>query len=743
MKSLPKYIVNTLLAATAAFSSIFCITTGFDIPVNEFAVILAALISAMIFNGCFMWKKALFLLIPVGLFLGGLIFFTDTFSVVGTTLVQLIHDILTRFSTAYPNFSFAIPGEPEVFLPRNITLTFSLIAAALSVWMAWGVGYRSCLISVAGTLPFLLLCVIINDTPPHALPLTLLLIVWVTVLLSKERLGEPPIMDAVRVVLVLMAVSILLGTVAMVYPKGDTRDQELPELVQDFIDLLPEPLQSMLEREDNTKPAEQLGADTSTVLDLTQQGIRERKDTLMLQISTTKVGPIYLRGAAKDIYTGTSWESSDMASSADSVYAHTSLGTAFGTTNQAAVQIQNVGDNVNVLFMPYGFISCTSAEDIVSDLRVNINEEDYIVYYWPDVFSLDLAESIGYVNESYDNYVMETCLSLPSQTKTELYELAISYGYDPEMTVPETVAWVATFIRNSGVYKLDVPRQPVNHDFAVYFLTESNQGYCVHYATAAAAMYRALGIPARYASGYRVTVPSSGIIVDVLDRDTHAWAEVYISGLGWIPVETTPGFGQTSQLPQVQQPTEPSPSPSPTPTPEPAEPSPSEVPASPSPSEAPASPSEDPAAPTDGENAEGAQPPAEPTAQEKAIKLLFPILGVVLTAILVLMLRRMIISLRRKRLFRHKHPNQAVLNMWQYLEKLSRWGAVIPKELEELALKAKFSPHTITAQELNSCTASVYHLAEKTKRSQKGLRRWRFKWIACLNLRQKPQKKSK
>ena len=81
--------------------------------------------------------------------------------------------------------------------------------------------------------------------------------------------------------------------------------------------------------------------------------------------------------------------------------------------------------------------------------------------------------------------------------------------------------------------------------------------------------------------------------------------------------------------------------------------------------------------------------------------------------------------------------------MWQYLEKLSRWGAVIPKELEELALKAKFSPHTITAEELASYTASVYLLSDKTKRSLKGLRRWRFKWISCLNLKQKRQKKAK
>ena len=86
-------------------------------------------------------------------------------------------------------------------------------------------------------------------------------------------------------------------------------------------------------------------------------------------------------------------------------------------------------------------------------------------------------------------------------------------------------------------------------------------------------MYRALGIPARYASGYRVTVADDSMVTDVTDQDTHAWAEVYLSGLGWIPVETTPGFGETSMLPEVENDVEtpPSASPSPSPSAEPAD----------------------------------------------------------------------------------------------------------------------------------------------------------------------------
>ena len=41
-----------------------------------------------------------------------------------------------------------------------------------------------------------------------------------------------------------------------------------------------------------------------------------------------------------------------------------------------------------------------------------------------------------------------------------------------------------------------------NEDFVKYFLTESKEGYCTYFATAAVLMYRCAGIPARYVEGY-------------------------------------------------------------------------------------------------------------------------------------------------------------------------------------------------------------------------------------------------
>ena len=78
--------------------------------------------------------------------------------------------------------------------------------------------------------------------------------------------------------------------------------------------------------------------------------------------------------------------------------------------------------------------------------------------------------------------------------------------------------------------------------FLDYFLTESQQGYCVHYATTFCLMARAMGYPARYVQGYMVPVTQSND-TRVNSAMAHAWPEVWLEGLGWVSFEPTPGHG--------------------------------------------------------------------------------------------------------------------------------------------------------------------------------------------------------
>ena len=722
MTRIPRLIIDGMIAVLGALGALFCLSTAFSLTLNPMIPILVTVISAYLFTACFLWKRALWLLLPFGLLMGLLL--ALHFDRLGATALTLVHNILSRFSSAYPNFSFAIPPVEEG-LYNDVTALYALLGVILAGWMAWAVGYRSCLITVAGTLPFLLLCVIINDTPPHVLPLILLLTAWVTVLMAQIRPTEAPLLTAARTLLTLLAVLLLLTVIGTAYPKEDTRLQELPPLVQSILDRLPGPMQNMLSRDSQGFRSEELGADTDEVLDLTTQGTRERKDTVMLQVSSTESGVLYLRGAAKDIYTGSRWESRGDSTTAEAVYSHTSLGAAFGGDYQAAVQVANILEDADVAFTPYGFISCAGAEDIVNDLRVPCYQDDYICYYWPGVGELDLSDSQNYFNPNpgYDRYVADTCLDLPRSTRQALYDLALSYGYDPDLSTLDTVAWVAEFVRTVGTYQLHVSRQPTNYDFAVYFLTESQKGYCVHFATAAATMLRALGVPSRYASGYRVTIPEAGAVTDVTDMDTHAWAEAYMEGLGWIPIETTPGFGSSANLPEVAH------EPEPSQAPEPA--APSEEPAAPS--EEPAAPSEVPPSPSAVEPSAVPGVPQETSGNGHPLRMLLWIPVLLLLAAAFLFVRRLLILRRRSARFHGDNPNQALIEQWLYLEQLARWDVEIPDGMENLALKAKFSQHEITKEELTGFSMVVKKLRQETLAGLKGWRLLKFRWIDCLD----------
>lgn len=85
-------------------------------------------------------------------------------------------------------------------------------------------------------------------------------------------------------------------------------------------------------------------------------------------------------------------------------------------------------------------------------------------------------------------------------------------------------------------------------EFLDYFLLESQQGYCSYFATAFVLMARAEGIPARYVQGFCVPVTSNKKMT-VTANMAHAWPEVYIKGIGWLPFEPTPGYDELRYTP--------------------------------------------------------------------------------------------------------------------------------------------------------------------------------------------------
>lgn len=109
---------------------------------------------------------------------------------------------------------------------------------------------------------------------------------------------------------------------------------------------------------------------------------------------------------------------------------------------------------------------------------------------------------------------------------------------------------MASYTLNPGVI-------PLGEEIPEYFLFESHRGYCQHFATTAALMFRLYGVPSRYVTGYMAQPDdfeqqSDGSWRAVLeDGDAHAWTEVYADGQGWKVVDATPSAGDESQTSQA------------------------------------------------------------------------------------------------------------------------------------------------------------------------------------------------
>ena len=180
-----------------------------------------------------------------------------------------------------------------------------------------------------------------------------------------------------------------------------------------------------------------------------------------------------------------------------------------------------------------------------------------------------------------------------------------------------------------------------------------------------------------------------GTPADVTEKNAHAWAEYYEPTLGvWLVLEATP-----SDMAAAQQPT---PETVPGATQEAAQPT-SPEPTTPAPSAAAPSNPQTPAAST----------PSQPDApkQHTVGKILAVLLAPGMLVLVVTVQRSIRIRLRRGRQ-QTARPNARGLAMWQETELLSRLlHQPSPEALETLAQKAKFSQHTLTAEELEQFTA--------------------------------------
>ena len=130
-------------------------------------------------------------------------------------------------------------------------------------------------------------------------------------------------------------------------------------------------------------------------------------------------------------------------------------------------------------------------------------------------------------------------LSVPTALRRSLERVDAAWGVDGADPARDLVTIRARF-QAEFRYSLDFRRRP-GHDPVLDFLERDREGHCEYFASAAALLLRAAGVPTRVVGGYRVTErnPLGGFHV-VREANAHAWVEVWMDGEGWRTFDPTP-----------------------------------------------------------------------------------------------------------------------------------------------------------------------------------------------------------
>ena len=626
-------------------------------------------------------------------------------------------DIANRMAVTYYN-RFVASGYVYSGAEISHTEAMFFVGFVLSALMGLTLNSREdrIFLPLLICMPTVFLCLLVYGLMPGWVMLCLCAFVFL--LLSTGRINAPEGNTGKSFLLLVLPVAMVLSLI-LLFKNPDNYNYEeqklsLVELAQNFTQELTSSIRegdSVLVNErspdnsgDDSYDAldEQLNIN-GEALDISSTPNSSAMQQVLMYVESGESGYFYLRSCSFGSYTGTGWgQAPDYPG--DSIPAFSSLAVAAsGLATESTIDIRLSNVDSSRKYIPY---YCTLDYD--NDSYITGGQDQYSLSFYSfdsNYGALTLPAELRDRELSYRQFVYSNYLALPDSTRTSLQDIAAQNSLSGD-TVYETVALVAEYVRSRCPYNIDTQPYP-SDDYALYFLTQATEGYCVHFATAATAMYRALGLPARMVTGVAFNA-QAGVTVTVLGENAHAWTEVYIDGLGWLPVEVTPGSYEGPAIGGMDEETE-------------------EQPALPSPESQGNEVNERLPDSSENENASHSEEPEEPWAPGPW---LIAFASVLLLFLLGFLRYRIKCSIWKRSLKGSK--NKAALSAWRCAKRICSYGSSMPDEIKTAAQKAFYGRGLDSREELEAGLQQPEIMREKTYASLPWYKKLKFRFYDGL-----------
>jgi len=141
-------------------------------------------------------------------------------------------------------------------------------------------------------------------------------------------------------------------------------------------------------------------------------------------------------------------------------------------------------------------------------------------------------------NIEEDRRQLQRALMIPVNLNPRAQILAAQWRASSANDEEITRKALSYFNHEGFQYTLSPP--PLGTNEVDDFLFETHKGFCEHFASSFVFLMRAAGVPARVVTGYQGGEYNNiGNYYIVRQSDAHAWAEVWLSGRGWVRIDPT------------------------------------------------------------------------------------------------------------------------------------------------------------------------------------------------------------